>query len=281
MGRAALAVLGLFAWTATASGQAEDGCEEQRGKSLLQTEYLGRGVAVPSDRDCKALVLDDCSFEAESDMHFDCKIEHATRLMHTAWVRPDSSVLEVGARYGQTSCLLSKVLDPSRGAKLFSVDADPKIWSILESNLAKHNCKSTIVKGVIGSKHLKLLEHAYGSKTVPEDDPRPGIQVPAHSVQSLNATIDTLAIDCEGCFGSFLEENPSLLDSLSMIIVEVHDMKNNRETETVEKLMKEGWDLKMKICRQRVLCKGPCQLQCDRDWLRGHADKTWQTHGDI
>lgn len=278
MARAALAVLGLLAWTATASGQAEDGCKEHRGKSLLQTEYSSRVGAVHSDRDCKALVVDDCSFETLSDEHFKCGVEHGTRLMHTAWVRPDSSVLEVGARYGQTSCLLSDILNPSRGAKLFSVDADPKIWPILESNLAKHNCESTIVKGIIGNKNAKLLEKGYGSNVVPGDDPRPGIHIPAHSVQSLNTTIDTLAIDCEGCFGSFLEENPSLLDSLSMIIVEVH---NPNENATVEKLMKEGWDLKMNIVRQRVLCKGPCQLQCDRDWLRGHADKSWNTHGDI
>eukprot|EP00439_Symbiodinium_sp_Y106_P054660 s3412_g7.t1 len=176
---------------------------------------------------------------------------HGSRLMYTTWIRPGSSVLEVGARYGQTTCLLSKLLEPdSTGARLHASDADPAVWDVLEENLQRHGCHATVVRGPIGTSSLKFLIHNYGSITMSLDDPRPGVLVPAHSLRSLNATFDTLAIDCEGCFGTFLEENPELLEMLSMIIVEVHG-EPGPEQEAVDKLISEGWELKQRLRRQR------------------------------
>lgn len=244
------------------------------GRSLLQT---ARGGLAP-ERNCEELVHDDCDFDTEKpSVKFDCVIEHASRLMYAAWVRPQAAVLEIGARYGQTSCLLSQVLQPAgTGATVFSVDADPTIWATLESNLARHSCEVVVVKGTIGSKTMKLVEHGYGSRVVPKENPHPGIDIPAHSVESLNTTFDTLAIDCEGCFRTFLEENPSLLNSLTMIMAEIHDPYEN---EVVEKLLKQGWEMKHQLRRQRILCKGPCEMQCsNKQWVNEHAEKyDWGT----
>ena len=156
-----------------------------------------------------------------------CSFERTTRVAHTKWVGPGAKVLEVGARYGQATCHLSALLglteadgtNKETGAKLVSADADADIWEILETNLAEHKCKAQIVKGAIGSKPCKLITphwgprylaqfgnaSGYGKFTVDVKDPRPGIIVPAHPVKSLNVTFDTLAIDCEGCFGHFLK----------------------------------------------------------------------------
>eukprot|EP00435_Cladocopium_sp_Y103_P046966 s1600_g13.t1 len=178
----------------------------------------------PIARDCAELMKDDCSFKAEAGQKFACKFEHSSRLAHARWLRPGAKVLEVGARYGQMTCQMSALLgiteadgtNKETGAKLVSADADPDIWEILETNLAEHKCKAQIVKGTIGSKPVKLIRprnppqfkyvSGYGKFTVDVSDPRPGTIVPAHSVKSLNVTFDTLAIDCEGCFGHFLEE---------------------------------------------------------------------------
>ena len=93
----------------------------------------------------------------------------------------------------------------------------------LATNLKEHKCNAQIVKGTIGSKPYKLIrpnKHAkygnvsgYGKFIVDVSDPRPGTIVPAHSVKSLNVTFDTLAIDCEGCFGHFLEEKSGERDT--------------------------------------------------------------------
>lgn len=170
--------------------------------------------------------------------------------------------------------LLSKILKTHKrdDAQLFAVDADPEIWPTLEKNLAKHSCRAHVIKGIIGNQSLKLVSSldGYGSITVPMEDPRPGKEIPAYSVESLNAPIDTLAIDCEGCFTDFLEQNPNLLKSLTMIVVEVHIASEARAVET---LLKDGWSLKMKFNRQRILCKGFCQPHCDGHWLKANMDK--------
>ena len=186
------------------------------GQSLIQKVHnVANNVATA--RDCALLVEDDCSFDTEApNANFSCFIEHGSRLMYTTWIRQAARVLEVGARYGQTTCLISKVLNKEKGSMLFSSDADPAVWDVLEANLEKHNCDAQVIRGVVGKEDVKTLSAArtgYGKHTSSPDDPAPGILVKAHSVPSLNTTFDTLAIDCEGCFADFLTENFELLET--------------------------------------------------------------------
>eukprot|EP00435_Cladocopium_sp_Y103_P058745 s761_g20.t1 len=200
----------------------------------------------------------------------------------TRLVGAGSGVAPWQAWHLATSADVANGEEKTAGSALVSVDADPMVWDILEANLAKHKCNAQVVRGTVGSKsfkiitpedeykHLKHLE-GYARFTADANDPRPGILVPAHSLQSLNVTFDTLAIDCEGCFAAFLEENPELLQSLTMIIVEAHGLGG--EDKVVAKLQSEGWELRHKIMDQRVLCKGPCESFCDLDWVEAHARK--------
>ena len=125
-------------------------------------------------------------------------------------MRPGAKVLEVGARDGQVTCHMSKLLglteadgtNKETGAKLVSADADPEIWDMLETNLAEHKCNAQVVKGTIGFKPYKVITpriaeqdrlefgniSGYGKFTVDVSDPRPGTIVPAHSVKLLNVT---------------------------------------------------------------------------------------------
>eukprot|EP00435_Cladocopium_sp_Y103_P059407 s443_g21.t1 len=202
------------------------GSDECEVATLIQNQMLPTQSKIsPVARDCVELAKNDCSFKVEAGQTLGCTFEHPSRLAHARWVRPGAKVLEVGARYGQATCAMSALLgiteadgtNKETGAKLVSADADPDIWEVLETNLAEHKCKAQIVKGTIGSKPYKLIRpenrhpelgniSGYGKFTVDVSDPRPGTIVPAHSVKSLNVTFDTLAIDCEGCFGHFFEE---------------------------------------------------------------------------
>ena len=53
---------------------------------------------------------EDCDFATEPKAQFHCEVEHASRMVYATWVRPGAKVLEVGARYGHATCMLSKVL---------------------------------------------------------------------------------------------------------------------------------------------------------------------------
>eukprot|EP00435_Cladocopium_sp_Y103_P030516 s4221_g7.t1 len=61
----------------------------------------------------------------------------------------------------------------------------------------------------------------------------------------------------------FGQENSDLLNSLTMIIVEVHARRGDSDFQMVEKLQSNGWSLKQSFADQRVLCKGPCINYCD------------------
>ena len=247
-------------------------------------------------RDCEHLFEEDnCDFKVEQGRKFDCKMEQLSRFVFTLWLRPGAKVLEVGARYGHSSCQLAKVVGltgthgDAQGAKQVSVDADPLVWGILEKNLADHECDVQVVRGTIGSKSYKLVspqansgtkgKEQYGSFVADLNDSHHGTVIPAHSVRSLNLNFDTLAIDCEGCFATFLDENPELLESLTMIILELHDLQRltwmlqrpdrvtSSEDQSVANLLKNGWELKHSIGDHRVLCKGPCVNFCDSEWV--------------
>eukprot|EP00435_Cladocopium_sp_Y103_P017063 s433_g4.t1 len=245
-------------------------------------------------RDCEHLFEEsNCDFDVEPGRKFDCRMEQLSRFVFTMWLRPGAKVLEVGARYGHASCQLAKVLGLNGthgdGAKQVSVDADPLVWDILEKNLADHKCDVQVVRGTIGSKSYKLVtpqansasrgKEQYGSFVADLNDSHNGTVIPAHSVRSLNLTFDTLAIDCEGCFATFLDENPELLESVTMIILELHDLQrlkwmlqrpdrvSSSEDQVVANLMKNGWELKHSIDDHRVLCKGPCVNFCDLEWV--------------
>ena len=84
---------------------------------------------------------------------------------------------------------------------------------------------------------------------------------PAHPLETLPNSFDTLAIDCEGCFATFLIENSELLRTLKMIIVESHTDQSDKEEKEVKKLVNSGkWKLADSKRRQRVLCSSssPC-----------------------
>ena len=259
-------------------------------------------ASVTSVRDCEHLFEEsNCDFKVEEGRKFDCRMEQLSRFVFTMWLRPGAKVLEVGARYGHASCQLAKVLGltgthgthgthgDAQGAKQVSVDADPLVWDILEKNLADHECDVQVVRGTIGSKSYKLVSpqansatrgrEQYGSFVADLNDSHNGTVIPAHSVRSLNLAFDTLAIDCEGCFATFLDENPELLESITMIILELHDLQRlkwmlqrpdrvtSSEDQAVANLLKNGWELKHSIGDHRVLCKGPCVNFCDSEWV--------------
>lgn len=295
---------------AMATMAAGEDCETCDGAAMLQTQGKITTDSDESDsmRDCAALLEnEECDYAVEPKAQFHCEVEHASRMVYATWIQPGAKVLEVGARYGHATCMLSKVLGldqkdgtaklnsleagskQTSGAQLFSSDADPKIWDVLEGNLAKKGCGAQVVRGTVGSKSFKLVNPTwmkrdknatgYSAFTSDANDPRPGVVVPAHSVASLNVTFDTLAIDCEGCFKTFLKENPDLLKTLKMIIVEVHPgafvkkkhHKHTKEEKVVDQLVRQGWELKHSIMDQRVLCRGPCQPHCNLNWLENHA----------
>jgi FkbM family methyltransferase len=136
------------------------------------------------------------------------------------YIRPEAIVLELGARYGTVSCIISKKLTNSMN--LVVVEPDKTVWDALENNMKKNNCNFNIVKGVISTKKLTVKDTGYNTKTVSNNSS----EIPNFSLEEIetkyNLKFDTLVADCEGCIIDFFNENPKLYNQLKMIMIE-HD----------------------------------------------------------
>lgn len=175
-----------------------------------------------------------CSFLDEHGQPAICPLERPEHALVQRFVEPNSTgVLELGARYGTTTCEIAKKLQNS--GRVVTVDPDRSVWKALEGNLASHNCRAHVVKGIVGNtRHEAVVrEDSYASR-LPEaaGEPPEGAAVAATPWQEVErkfgVKIDTLLIDCEGCVEYFLKENPGLLDQVKLVLLE-GDMGNYRD----------------------------------------------------
>jgi FkbM family methyltransferase len=148
------------------------------------------------------------------------RVEDIEQKQARDYIKKDAKVLELGARYGTVSCIISKLLDNEKN--LIAVEPDTRVWDSLEYNMKENNCNFNLVKGFISKKKLELnflpcKYSTYSTESVSST-------VPSYTLQEIqekyNLVFDTLVADCEGFLGDFLEENPELYTQLNMILFE-------------------------------------------------------------
>ena len=134
------------------------------------------------------------------------------------FILPDDVVLELGARYGTVSCIISKILNNKNN--LVAVEPDEVVWNALENNKFNNNCEFNIVKGFISNKKLGLDGEGYGKTAVENNEST----IPSYSLNDIqnkyNLKFNVLVADCEGFLETFFDENPTFYDNLRMIIFE-------------------------------------------------------------
>jgi len=173
-----------------------------------------------------------CYFRMETGQDIMCRVEEKSLRAYGKWVQSTARVLELGARYGQTGCALSSMVMTT--GDVVSVEPDRRVWEALEDNKKRGNCnKMRIVKGVVGNRGGKTVRGGYYQTKVGLHS-----EIPNFEWSSLGVPFDTLLSDCEGCFATFLDENPGLENTLNMIIVEAHD---DGERLAIKQLLGRGW----------------------------------------
>jgi FkbM family methyltransferase len=138
-------------------------------------------------------------------------------------IRPDSVVLELGARYGVVSCVINKILNNPKNQ--VSVEPDPRVWDILEKNRDTNGCTFEIVRGLISKVPVRLsfdlMPSGLATKAVPSGG---HINAETFTLEEIQAKyglkFDTLVADCEGGLGPFFEENPWMYDQLRTVLYE-------------------------------------------------------------
>ena len=163
-----------------------------------------------------------------------CGIESDMWTLARALVAPHHAVLELGGRYGTTSCVLAEVTNNS--GKVVSVEPDPKAHNALRANLRAHACRVGVFRGTIGTRDQVLpSQDAVGRKRTYDMQTR---DAPAASrggegitpLARLTVTelamyvglvaFDVIVLDCEGCMPDALSDEALTQPTLSLLIFE-------------------------------------------------------------
>jgi FkbM family methyltransferase len=158
-------------------------------------------------------------------LDFSCKIEWDEWVQASALVHQGDVVIEFGARFGTTSCILSKMVGPA-GA-VVAAEPDYRVHGHLLRNLYDHRCSAVHpVLGTVSNEALYMpdfgeLPNGYGAQTSTEaggnKEELPHIDW--RSVEAfLGKPINVALIDCEGCLPGV--HASGLLDQIELIIME-------------------------------------------------------------
>jgi FkbM family methyltransferase len=158
------------------------------------------------------------------------KFEKNEQFLAKKYIEENDVVLELGARYGSVSCVINSKLNCKTNQVV--VEPDSRVWTALESNKIRNNCEFSIVQGFVSRKKLGLTSHdrcgGYGTTSIENSTS----VIPSYTLEQISETyklnFNVLVADCEGFLEMFFDENPSLYDTLRMIIFEAdHTYKCN------------------------------------------------------
>ncbi len=153
-----------------------------------------------------------------------CNIEWDEWVMVRALVTPEHTVLEVGARFGTTSCMLAAATNNT--GRVISVEPDYKVHRYLLANRDAHCCAFHVVQGTVATRPLVLnrASRGYNQRTRPASPNAssasgalPNFDV-AQVERAVGHRINAALIDCEGCMDYVLSDD--LLSRLELLLIE-------------------------------------------------------------
>ena len=166
-----------------------------------------------------------------------CAMEWDMWLIVRALVRPHHSVIEFGARYGTTSCMIAAATKNS--GRVVAVEPDPSAHAPLLRNRDSHRCNFHVVRGTVAAKKMHHVgrgraAHGYAYTMAPNREggnataEHSAVTVPNILYSDLESTLgvsfDVAVLDCEGCIEQVLFEpppsRPPLIHQLSLVILE-------------------------------------------------------------
>jgi FkbM family methyltransferase len=154
------------------------------------------------------------------------------------YIKPDDVVLELGARYGTVSCIVSSILNDDKN--LVAVEPDDHVWEALDYNMKSNGYNFNILKGIISQNKGSLIYDGYGTRIKFDKYDN---KVNTYSLKEVKLKykikkFSVLIADCEGCFEQFLKENLDFLDEIRLIILE-SDFPDNCNYENVKLQLKQ------------------------------------------
>lgn len=190
------------------------------------------------------------SFEDENGKKiYHLRTEAKEQKLAEEYIKPEYTILELGARYGTVSCVANRL--QANPTQMVVVEPDSRVWDALEKNKAKNNCSFHICKGFLSRKPRQLTElqswNGYGTTS----EECSSSTIPSYTLEELPVKdFDCLIADCEGFLGVFLEENPGFLNNLKMILFEKDYPKKCSYSKIKKQLAELGFVQKCPLFRE-------------------------------
>ena len=176
-----------------------------------------------------------CSFKGfgdTKDKSARCDMEFIEHQLVAEFIPAHGKVLEVGARFGTTSCAIARKVF-GRGS-VVSIEPDERVWKYLDYNRRSHRCNFYIVHEPVGNSTVTVGRGNYetiasysGSSTKTDSSGRPSYYTYTELQSAIGVTFDTILIDCEGCIENlFIDGDKSLKQVLRAVRVIILEADN-------------------------------------------------------
>jgi FkbM family methyltransferase len=168
--------------------------------------------------------------------------EYPEQLMATMFISENDTVLELGGNVGRNSCVIAYLLKNPK--HLVVLESDPNALPLLLSN-CMHNHRRFHIEGSALSQ-IPLIQKDW--ITIPSAEVLPGYFkvntiTYAELKEKYKISFSVLVADCEGALYHIFQDDESLLDEVSTIIVE-NDYHDRAQFEAVlTKFTAHGFDL--------------------------------------
>merc|ERR1719160_1794427 len=133
-----------------------------------------------------------CFFMTELGVKYDCNHEYDEQKLAKQYLKPNSSVLELGSRYGVMSCAISQIQKGS--GKLVAVEPDNKVVNANKLNKMAKNCNYKFVHGAVSATPIYSSENwvPLGETTAREGE---GVRFLALKTKTPQLSVDQLQKD--------------------------------------------------------------------------------------
>lgn len=242
-------------------------------KSIIA--YFQLSVLLLSSNICSGTTLEPNFSESDAvnnlqTIHEQISLLHGTfneefpeQVLSAMFISPDDKVLEIGGCIGRNSCVISSILNDS--SNLVVVESNPEIASGLIENRDRNGLSFHVENAAISQRPLIQA----GWVTLPQDTvPEGYFQVNTITYSELKEKygieFNVLVADCEGALYYIFQDDESLLDDVSLIIVE-NDYNHRVHYEDMRsKFIAHGFEL----AYSKAGGWGPCFYEFYQVWKK-------------
>ncbi len=163
--------------------------------------------------------------------------ERDEQIMADTHITPDSKILELGGRYGTVSCIANNKLDDP--TQHVVVEPDINVLQSLKKNSNTHNSYFQIYPGVVSNKPLYINYKGYGTSVGVEGSEKISTISLQDLINMYKINFNTIIADCEGCFPTFIRENPEFVKGINLILLE-RDQSSPEEYDFVSNFLTDN-----------------------------------------